>query len=217
MQEPTVHNLFQGITPTPGTGVAGPTRATFLATSAIASFYNSASAAEPTGSKYKVYAPEYIRLVVATAAAGATDLQCALVLDVGNRYSSGAGATGTFDNRTPVVASPTDLTYYYGNLVLSAATGGAYTVGRFVIRGHTISQTHDEYIIDFTGRQNGAGPTCAWSYDGAAAIQGSVRTIVQVAPILLYPNWSLCFHLFGTGMSGGGLWEIESVWRRHNP
>jgi hypothetical protein len=216
MKEPTVHNLFQGVTPI-GTAVDGPIRQTFLATSGLASFYNSASATEERGSKYKIYAPEYIRLVCITGPGSSTDVEAALALDVGNRYASGADETDTFTSRTPVVTDPTDLTYYYGPLTLGAATGGVYTVGRFTLRGHTVPQPQDEYIIDFSGKMSGTGPTCAWSYDGQASVQGSIRSIVPVAPVLLYPNWSLCLHVWGSAMAGGGTWEIESVWRRHNP
>jgi hypothetical protein len=129
------------------TGLASPTTGTsFSATQAFLTIYNNDAA----GGK-RIYL-DYITLTCTAAGTAATSIQAAIVVDSGNRYSSGGTSlTANLVNPNMDAPSSTIALINGGNLTATAATSAARTiVGQRALKP-AIGVSGDNYTITFGG------------------------------------------------------------------
>lgn len=200
------NNAQAGILSTPATG--------FVATTPAAIIYNGDS---PTSPNYKRVYLDFLNLVttvVGSAASALVNLQAALYIDNGNRYSSG----GT-EITANIVSPNMDLTpksiakVYFGALTATAATAAVRALSPLRVVRPAVSGT----VMDVVGETK-------WFNFGAVEgmLNGSITIAnanfipVPLPPVIIGPNQSALLYLWqnvgGTNVAATyapelGFWE----------
>jgi hypothetical protein len=195
-----------GILSTPATGFVATTPALIIA-----------NTDSPTSSTYKRTYVDFLNLVttvVGSAASGLVNLQAALYLDTGNRYSSG-GTNITANIVSPNMdVTPTSVTkVYFGALTATAATLSVRAVDPLRVIRPAVSAT----VLDVVGE------TKWFNFGGVeGALNGSITVAnanfitVPMPPIIIGPGQSALLYLWqnvgGTNVAATyapqlGFWE----------
>ena len=197
-----------GILSTPATG--------FVATTPACIIYNTDS---PSNSSAKRVYLDYMNLVttvVGSAASGLVNLQGAVYLDTGNRYSSG-GTEITNTIASPNMDTPARTSVckmYFGALTASAATGSVRAVVPLRVIRPVVSAT----VLDVVGETkwfNFGGVEGA--LNGSITIANANFITVPMPAIIIGPNQCVLIYLWqnvgGTNVAATYAPEI-GVWER---
>ena len=176
------------------TGILSSAATGFVATTPAMTVYNGDS---PTNPEYKRLYLDFLSLVttvVGSAASGLVNLQAAIVIDQGNRYSSG----GT-DLTANIVSPNMDLnaksiaTVKFGAITATSATASA----RFVDPLHIIRASVSGTVLDVVGEQK------IFNFGGVEGVMNGSITVanannipIQEPPVILGPNQTALLYLW---------------------
>lgn len=197
------------------TGILSSAATGFVATTPAAIIYNSADPSDPFAKTIFLDYMNLVTTVVGSAASGLVNLQAALYLDVGNRYSSGGSEiTSTIVNpnmRAPVRNTAARL--WFGALTATAASASARAVCPLRVIRPAVSAT----VLDVVGE------TKWFNFGGVeGALNGSITVAnanfitVPMPCVEIGPNHSLLLYLWqnvgGTNVAATyapeiGYWE----------
>ena len=195
--------MFTSYNPTIGTAVAitATAQGAFTATAPAFLIKNNDAA----GGKDVIL--KRLTMVVGAAGSTLTSLDCAVVVDATNRYTSG-GATASIVNVRSDQSNSTVAQIYQAStaIVSPAATASARMVARRRLRSQ-IPVISDQYILNFgTDSQN-----------DNAVFSGTTSNLVSlhVAPVVIPPQSFALIYLWGTSMAGIPTveWLLEHVER----
>lgn len=195
---------FTARTPTPGTGIIGPTAATFVETTPILVLYNAGP--------FNIY-PMSLRthLTVVGVYTNMVNDYWTFTTDVGNRYTSGGtGLTIQNENANNQVSSGAFV--FVGAITASAATGKRRIVGHATAKADDEADGGTEVVHDtnifswgdpfaassFGTRANGAGTPC--------------YTSISLPPIVIAPNSSLVIVKWSSSQTTGSTMEYQLSW-----
>jgi len=174
---------------------AAPTA--FSATNPFLTIYNSDS----IGGK-RIYL-DYITLICTAVGTGAASIQAAVVVDTGNRYSSGGSSlTANVVNPNMDVANGTIAVVNAGNVTATAASGAARTViGQRALKG-AIGVVGDNYTLAFGG------------VDKIANIVTATLTFSSQSapPVVIGPGQTALLHLWFPSQSAASSYIAEAGW-----
>lgn len=199
-----VGGCFIGISPTPGTGIAGNAAgvATFAETTPFIIFYNAGP--------LTIY-PLHMRLHTTVIGTGNTTAaqNWTFCLDQGNRLSSG-GTSLTINNLNMNSTAKSNATISVGGtLVATAASNQRRIVGHQAVK-FNLETVHDCLQFNFGG-PNQMDPTSLINNASGSASNLS-HTSVNFAPIVIGPNQSLVVYRWVTGNTALPTYEIETTW-----
>lgn len=189
--------FYVGITPTPGTGVAGNASgvATFVETTPFLVIYNSGL--------LNIY-PTHIRMhttVIGTGNSTAAH-NWTFTLDTGNRYSSG-GTALTINNLNMLSANKSAAIITVGAVTATAASNVRRIVGHQAVKFGAIETVHDCLQFNFGGAEQ-CDPTSL--INNAASLS---HTTVNFAPLVIGPNQSLVAVRWVTANTALPTYEVE--------
>lgn len=197
-----------GTNPTPGTAINDAIKTAFADTAATALLYNDSSATQ--GTSNRLVLPRYLRVVVRTAPASATSLECAITVDNGNRYTSGGGTgvnpmTAAGSRSKYLNASPTGFgQFYFGGLTTTAATANRKLISRFTMKT-VIPVVGDEFLINFSDTDDARSPLLTGTTAQAFA--------TNTDGIVIDPGDSVLWHFWYPGnVTTAAAYEFEVGW-----
>lgn len=181
------------------TGITPPLGTSFSATVAACIIYNN----DPVKKLYLDYISltNTVAVTATSATAGAPNF-AALVIDNGNRYSSGGTVLplGVAPNES-IGTTPSNVTAYFGNLTATAATGAARTIcGQRVTRLNAstsaITVVGDTFDFNFGGveRAIANNPT----------LTNPCITPIPMPPVVLGQNQSAVLYLWWVNSTPAG-------------
>lgn len=200
------NNAQSGVLSTPATGFVATTPALIVA-----------NLDSPTNPSYKRIYLDFLNLVttvVGSAASGLVNLQAALYLDNGNRYSSGGS-----DLTANIVSPNMDMTpksiakVYFGVLTATAATLSARALSPLRVIRPVVSAT----VLDVVGETkffNFGG--VEGSLNGSITVANANFITVPMPPVIIGPGQSALLYLWqnvgGTNVAATyapelGFWE----------
>lgn len=190
--------FYVGISPTPGTGLAGNAAgvATFAETTPYIILFNNGL--------LNIY-PTHIRMHTTAVGTGNTTAaqNWTFCLDSGNRLSSG-GTALTINNLNMNSNNKSAATITVGGtLVATAASSVRRVVGHQAVKFGNIETIHDCLQFNFGGAEQ-CDPTSL--INNAAAIS---HTTVNFAPLVIGPNQSFLAYRWVTGNTAMPTYEIE--------
>lgn len=200
---------FVAASPTPGTGLAAGTDATFVDTVPTLYLYNT----EQQGPNAKSVFLDYMKWVVTVSVTSGTTARLVARLDPGERNLSTDNTTGI----TPV--SPNSalgiksvLRVQHQSSGTNSALGAASKNVRNVVNASFggLLVVGDEIGVVF-------GATDIGAYNGLTAAQATNpgRKMSNAAPVVIGPNTNLAVHLFFAGAAAGLSAEFEmGYWER---
>lgn len=210
---------YQGMTPTPGTGIISALTTAFSGTAALFEMQNTA----PAGSNVYLL-PDYVKLTVSVAdvTSAAGSFNAVWSLDNKLRYSSGGTqivTPGTYANnygpmqtgRIGVAANLQKLpqaAVFLGALVLNAESVNVVRSSRCVAKvgaAANLSPVGDEYVFTFgIGEDVGAG----------FAKSGTTAAIYRenVGQKAIAPQGSLALHFWCPNITTGLTVELDAAW-----
>lgn len=180
------NNAQAGILSSPATGFVATTPALIVA--------NIDSPTNPVAKRVYLDFLNLVTTVVGSAASGLVNLQAALYLDTGNRYSSGGSEI------TANIVSPNmDLTpksiakVYFGALTASAASLSARAISPLRVIRPAVSAT----VLDVVGETKlfNFGPV-ENMLNGSITIANANNIPVPMPPIIIGPNQSALLYLW---------------------
>ena len=186
------------------TGIATGTTASFTTT---APFIIIANTDSPTNTNAKRIHLDYVNLittVAGTAASTAARIAAALVIDTGNRYSSGGTELSNLivNPNMDVGTRASIAKVYCGALTATAATASARTVvGQRTLR-LTVSATVLDVIDDTKYLNFGAveSPASAILMQSAAGVQvNALSQQYAMPPVIVGPGQSILLYIFWPG------------------
>lgn len=183
-------SYFMAITPTPGTGIIGhaaPT--TFDETKPYLVLYN--------GGSNRIY-PVFLRLHTTVVSVGDARTQFTVVVDDGNRYSTG-GTALTKNNVNMDSSRATAASIYVGAVTATAASSTRRVLDHIVFRG-TIDVVEDVFEIQF-GAPIGGG----FGSSRVATVMDSSRS---TAPVCIGPGDSMLIHQWAASQSTGPTFQV---------
>lgn len=183
------------------TGIAtAATPVSFSATNPFLIVYNRETASNPAAKRIIL---DYAMLLPTAAGTAGANVQFAVTLDSGNRYSSGGTELTTLIVNPNGDASGTSVAKVYaGNLTATAASALVRTVvGQRYMKG-AIPVIGDTYTIKFGGVD-------APSFIGISTILTSVNNVPKV---VIPPGWSAIVHLWLTSQSAASSYAPELGW-----
>lgn len=190
--------FYVGISPTPGTGIAGNAAgvATFAETTPFIILYNSGL--------LNIY-PTHIRMHTTVIGVGNTTAaqNWTFTLDTGNRLTSG-GTALTINNLNMNSANKSAaIITVGGTLVATAASSVRRIVGHQCVKSGAIETVHDCLQFNFGGPEQ-CDPTSLINNAGSLS-----HTTVNFAPYVIGPGQSLCAYRWVTGNTQMPAYEIE--------
>lgn len=144
---------------------------------------------------------DYITLVNAAPGTGGTNLQCAVTVDAGNRFSAG-GVSLTPANVNPAIAGGSVAKVWAGNITATAATISARgVVGVRTLKG-SIPVSGDVYTARFG------------SADAPDLLSVSTVTLttINLPPIIVPPQYSVLFYIWLAAQSVSSSFAPEIGW-----
>lgn len=184
------------------TGIAAPAVTTFTAASPIAVIYNSDS---PSNSNFKRIHFDYSVWVTTAAgsfASAGVNLQLAVVLDNGDRYTSG----GT-DLSNNIVSPNQDnavrasvAKVRFGNITATAATGTARTVVGLRILRPAVSATVAD-VVGETKQLNSGGVEAM--LNGSITVANANNIPLPLPPLIIGPNQCMLLYFIMNGTTPG--------------
>lgn len=200
------NNSQTGILSTPATG--------FVATTPALIIYNKDVPSNPAAKRICLDYLNLVTTVVGSAASGLVNLQAALYLDTGNRYSSGGTEiTANIINPNFDVSYGSIAKVYFGALTATAATLSARAVSPLRVIRPAVSGT----VMDVVGE------TKWFNFGGVeGALNGSITVAnanfitVPMPAVIIGPNQSILLYLWqnvgGTNVAAtyapeAGWWE----------
>lgn len=190
--------MFVGISPTPGTGIAGNAAgvATFVETTPYMVVYNSGL--------LNIY-PLHLRLHTTVIGVGNTTAaqNWTLTLDAGNRLTSGGTALTVNNlNMNSGLKSAAVITVG-GTLIATAATSVRRVVGHQAVKSGAIETVHDCLQFNFGGAEQ-CDPASLINNAGSLS-----HTTVNFAPMVIGPNQSMLFYRWVTANTALPAYEVE--------
>jgi hypothetical protein len=169
----------------------------FSAVNPFLTIWNTASASN-TASAHIVL--DYISLVATAAGTGGTSLQCAVVIDSYNRYTS--GGTALTPQKSDSYGAPSIAQVYAGNIVAAAALSSARTpVGLRYLKG-AIPVAGDTYTLQFG------------SVDSVSSLQAATITFSEqhMPPIAVNPGEIALVYIWLPSQSAASSYAPEIGW-----
>ena len=155
---------------------------------------------------YKRAYLDYLKLNCTVAGVGHTSSRYTMTLDAGvGRYTSGATMTAAPTNVNMDSSELSVCTCIGGPLITTAATSQARRVAQGVIRAAVINVIGDVHLFLFGGGPGGG-------YRGVAEGTTQMCSIIPAPPIIVGPQQSFLFSVWGASMSTGVAFEIEMGW-----
>jgi len=149
---------------------------------------------------------DYLKLHCTAAGVGHTSSRYTMTIDNGvARYTSGAAMTAIPTNVNMDSGEASICTCIAGPLITTAATSAARRVAHGVIRAAVINVVGDAHVFVF-----GGGGSCA--YRGVAEGTTQMFSVIPAPPIVVGPQQSFLFSVWGASMSTGISFEIEMGW-----
>lgn len=174
------------------TGILSSAATGFVATTPALLVYNSDSPTSPSYKRTYIDALKLVTTVVGSAASGLVNLQAALYIDTGNRYTSGGTLlTATSPNgdlsSTPVTRA------YFGAITATAASGAVRALDPLCTVRPVVSAT----VLDVVGETKlfNFGAVEA-ALNGSITVANSNNIPVPMPPVILGPNQSLLLYLW---------------------
>lgn len=184
------------------TGLAtAATPVSFSATNPFLLIYNSANPANPIAASIIL---DYAMLLNTAAGTAGVNVQFAITLDAGNRYSSaGTDLTNLVVNPNGFASAAKSVAKVYGgNITASAATAAVRTlVGNRWMKG-AIPVAGDQYTVKFGGVD---APT----FIGISTILFSLNNVPKV---VVPPGWSMLLHIWLASQSAASSYAPEVGW-----
>jgi hypothetical protein len=194
-------SMYVGISPTPGTGLAGNAAgvATFVETTPYVVFYNSGL--------LNIY-PTHLRLHTTVIGVGNTTgaQNWTFTLDVGNRWTSGGTVLTVNNVNMNSNAKSAAVINVGGTLIATAATGSRRLVGQQAVK-FNLETVHDCHQFNFGGPEQ-ADPTSLINNATGAATALS-HTTVNFAPIVIGPNQSWLIYRWVAANTQMPAYEVE--------
>lgn len=177
---------------------AAPTA--FSATNPFILIYNGGAPSDDFAKRIYV---DYIALITTAIGTAAANVQFAVTVDRGNRYTSGGtDLTANIKGINQSTSIGTVTRAYGGNITASAATANARTVvGNRFMKG-AIPVAGDTYTVRF-------GTTDVCDFIGVSTI---VFTTNNVGPCVIGPDESFLLHLWFTSQSAASSYQPEIGW-----
>ena len=148
---------------------------------------------------------DYLKLRLTVVPTGNTSLHYTMTLDSGvARYTSGATMTAAPTNVNMDSAEASVCTCIGGPLITTAAIA-ARRVAHGIVRVAVISVVGDLNVFIFAG---GASPVFRSLAEGTL----QMTSVTPAPPIVVGPQQSFLFSLWGASMSVGATFEIEMGW-----
>jgi hypothetical protein len=195
-------SYFRACNPTMGTGIAMGIQTSFSDTANVLLLMRNSSAT-------KMVIPHYIRLVCTAAGATTTSSHLAIVLDTGNRYTSGGTdllASAFTSNSGEATSSVLDQCRF--GIVTAAAAVAKRIVSRAVLKTQAAPcwTVGDELRINFSLN----GDSDPGTTSGSAALSIS-KNFGMVA--LAGQNHCLLLHMWNVAnATTAPSWEVETAW-----
>lgn len=177
------------------TGILSSAATGFVATTPACIIYNTDSSSNTNGKRIYLDYMNLVTTVVGSAASGLVNLQAAIYLDVGNRYSSG-GTEITANTVSPNMDGPARSSVskmYFGALTASAATGSVRAVVPLRVIRPVVSAT----VLDVVGETkwfNFGGVEGA--LNGSITIANANFITVPMPAIIIGPNQCALIYLW---------------------
>jgi hypothetical protein len=176
------------------TGIISSSATGFVATTPALIIYNTD---QPTNPGYKRIYLDFLNLVttvVGSAASGLVNLQAALYLDTGNRYSSaGTVLTGNIINPNMDLPNTSVANVQFGNITATAATGAVRAISPLRVIRPTDTATQLDVV----------GETKWFNFGGVeGALNGSITVAnanfitVPMPAVIIGPNQSALLYLW---------------------
>lgn len=146
---------------------------------------------------------DYAALIATAAGTAGASVQAAVVLDAGNRYSSGGSdISANVVNANGIIGDGSVAKVYGGNLTASAPTSAARTiVGQRALKG-AIPVAGDNYLVKFGSDDMAmmiAAATLTWSMQ-------------PVPPLIVGPNMSALLYIWLPSQSAASSYIPEAGW-----
>lgn len=177
------------------TGIVSTTATGFVATTPACIVYNTDSSGNPNAKRVYLDYMNLVTTVVGSAASGLVNLQGAVYLDTGNRYSSGGTEiTNTVVNPNmdvPVKNSVSKV--YFGGITASAASGSVRAVVPLRVIRPVVSAT----VLDVVGETkwfNFGG--VEGSMNGSITVANANFITVPMPPVIIGPGQSCLIYLW---------------------
>lgn len=216
------NNTFSGVTKlrkstfragnaTAGTGIVSlPAAATFDATEALMTVYNSANALGVTPDQETII-PIMLRIRNTVTNTAATDFRIVVTMDNIDRYTSGGttlvGASPFWDTTATFAQRTSKATINFGSVVSTAASSDVVVVASELIRS-SIFIAGESSEMWF-----GAGPTAPNILNAEAD-----QIALTPYPIVIGRGCTMTVHGYGTSQTGGNpAWEVEFFYVEHPP
>jgi hypothetical protein len=204
-------STYRAANPTAGTGIASlPAAATFDATEALMTVYNTASASG-SSTEVEVIQPIMLRIRNTVTNTAATNFRVVVTIDNKNRWTSGgtlATPTGMeIDTTEGWAARATKATVYFGNIVSNAASANVITVASKMVRSSIYTAGEE---------------TEMWFGEGMSNPNVTDREADSVTltpfPVYIGRECTMTVHAFGASQTGGSpAWEYELFYLEHPP
>jgi len=176
------------------TGIISSSATGWVATTPAAIVYNNDSPGNPAAKRIYLDFLNLVTTVVGSAASGLVNLQAALYLDNGNRYTSGGtNITGNIVNPNGDTPSNSIANVYFGNITAAAATGAVRAISPLRVIRPAVSGT----VLDVVGETKWVNfGAVEGMLNGSITIANANFIPVPMPAIALGPNQCALLYLW---------------------